>query len=197
VSRTNHGPEPLDRLDALFGGVASGLGANAPESIAAELPDDEKAAINNILSLVGAHKLTHTLNRYGEVIVPALDGRTEVVLDPRLLEGEEWVNAYVVVLVDLAEKPAVATRVDAFLQEANRYYGAKFVRAGEWLQAMADVPATGLNPQLLLSLMRRLLAVVENAAEEIDKIGFGRRPRGVFQELGYPILNPLQLQTNG
>src|SRR5436189_474954 len=99
MSDPKQGSELLDRLDQLSGDIATALGADAPQSVSAALDDDEKAAINNILRFVGAHKLAHTLNRDGEVIVPALDGSTDVMLSPRLLEGEEWVSLYMVVLV--------------------------------------------------------------------------------------------------
>lgn len=58
---------------------------------------------------------------------------------------------------------------------------------------MADVPCDGLDTPLLLAVMRRLLAAVEDAAPDIEKIGAGRRPGGVFPSLGWPIERPLQL----
>jgi hypothetical protein len=193
MSEPDQGSEPLRQLDELFGGVASALGAETPASVSGHLADDEAAALNNILRLVGGEKLTHTLTRDGDVVVPALDGRTDVVLRSRLLGGEEWINVFMIVLIDLPDDADATARVEEFLREGNRYYGAKFLRVGPELQIMADVPCAELSTPLLVAVMRRLVAVVEDAAHDIDKIDAGRPPGGVFPALGLPVTNPLQL----
>jgi hypothetical protein len=148
-----------------------------------------------MLRLVGGEKLTHTLTREGDVVVPSQGDRADVVLRARLPGGEEWIHVFTIVLIDLPRDRRAASRVERFLREGNRYYGAKFVRVGPELQAMADVPCTGLNASLLTAVMRRLLAVAEDAEADIEEIGFGRRPGSVFKVLGLPIENPLRATT--
>jgi hypothetical protein len=184
--------EPLQELDGLLGAIASGLGAEPPPNISAET-SGETAAINNMLRLVGTAKLTHTLTRDGWVVVPARDGDTELALRSYLLGGEEWITVFMILLIDLPDTPEVAARVEEFLREGNRYLGAKFHHIGPELQVHADLPCEGLNTPLLLAVMRRLLAVVEDAAYDIDQIGAGRLPGGVFPALDMPIEHPLQL----
>lgn len=58
-------PEPLQKLDDLFDGVATRLGAEQHASVASTWSDDKITAVNNIMRLVGASKLTHTLTRNG------------------------------------------------------------------------------------------------------------------------------------
>ena len=189
------GAEPLNELDDLYGRVALRLGAEQPASVAATWSDDKTAAVNNIMRLIAATKLTHTLTRNGWVVVPAKDGSTDVTLEARLPDREEWIHVFVIVLIDLPDDPNVAARVARFLREGNRYYGAKFLHLGPELQAMTDVPCTGLDTRLLLAVMRRLLAVVEDVAPDIEKIAAGRRPGGVFPSLGWRIERPLQLDA--
>ena len=184
---------PLKEIDDLFAGVASRVGAEQPASVASTWSDDKTAAVNNMMRLIGASKLDHTLTRDGSVVVPAKAGTTDVVLDARQLRGQEWIHAFIVVLIDLPDTPEVAVRVDEFLREGNQYYGAKFLRLGPELEAIADIPCEGLDTPLLLAVMRRLLAVVEDAATDIEKIAAGRRPGGVFPSLGWPVRRPLQL----
>jgi len=192
-SAPDPGAEPLTELDDLFGGVASRLGAEQPASVASTWGDEKATAVNNIMRLIGAAQLSHTLTRDGLVVVPAKDGSTDVALEARLLRGEEWIHVFVVVLIDLSDDPQVAARVEEFLSEGNRYFGAKFLRLRSELQVMADLPCEGLDGRLLLAVMRRLLAVVDDARADIEKIGAGRYPGGVFPSLGWPIERPLQL----
>jgi hypothetical protein len=168
--------ESLQRLNDLFAGIATKVGADPPSSVAAGLPGAEQAAINNMMRLVGAVKLTHTLTTSGWVVVPVRDGSTDVALRSRLVGGEEWIHAFMILLVDLPSDPETAARVDEFLSEGNRYLGAKFPRVGPELQVMADVPCEGLDTAHLVAVMRRLVAVAEDAAFDIDQIDAGRRP---------------------
>jgi hypothetical protein len=104
-----------------------------------------------------------------------------VALQSCLVDGEEWIHAFMILLVDLPRDPDTAARVDDFLTEGNRYLGAKFLRVGPELQVMADVPCEGLDTPHLIAVMRRLVAVAEDAAFDLDQIDAGRLPPGTSQ----------------
>jgi hypothetical protein len=76
-------------------------------------------------------------------------------------------GVFMIVLIDPPDTPEVAASVEEFLREGNRYLGAKFLHLGPELQVHADLPCAGLNTPLLLAVMRRLLAVVEDAAYDM------------------------------
>lgn len=177
-------PSRLESLDSLFGGVAKAIGADPPGSVARELSDRDRRALDHLLSLVGQWGVLHTLNTSGMVLVAVDEGERMLVLEPRLLGEEEWINLTVYLLRDLPDDPEVRARVDRVVMECNRYYGAKFVLVGDELRAIIDIPARGIDSDALLTAAKRLIWVIADAAKDLESIGAGRlveswKPQGL------------------
>ena len=181
----------IGQLDSLFGAVADAVGADPPPSVAANLSERDREAIGHCLRLVGTARLDHTLTRSGEVILPIDDGDRTVVLKPIRPNGQEWINIW----IPLLEVPATSElgkRLSAFLAEANRYYGAKFLHDGAGVVVMLDIPCEGLTTPTLVAAMERLAWVAKDVQDDLRSLGVGHPPEGAWQALGYPVTHPLR-----
>ena len=182
---------PLGQLDSLLGTVAGVVGADPPAGVAANLSETDREAIESCLRLVGAAGLDHTLTRNGEVIVPVDDGSRTLVLEPRKLNGQEWINIWIP-LLELPTASEIGEKLSAFLAESNRYYGAKFLHDGAGIVVMLDIPREGLTTPTLVAAMERVAWVAEDVQADLHNLGAGHPPEGVWQALGYPVTRPLK-----
>jgi hypothetical protein len=188
VGRTER--EPLEELDALFGGLAEAIGGKKVGSVAGGLSAEDAAPINKVMRLVGSLRLDHFLTR-SWIVIPLDDGERDIALDPLRPNGRELVHIFAFVLVDLPEDPQTDARVREFLDEANLYYGAKWLRLDNRLQAKFDLPLDGLTPEALEAGMLRLAYVIRDAEPDLARIGAGPQLESVNRQRGYPMRKSL------
>ena len=78
-----------------------------------------------------------------------------------------------------------------FLDEANLYFGAKWLRVDNTIQAMSDLPLDGLTTEALEAGMLRLAHVIRDAEADLARIGAGRQLESSHRQLGMPMKTTL------
>ena len=179
----------LQAIDDLFAGVADAVGAERPASVTAGLDDADRASLDQLLALVGELRVTHTLNRDGEILLPIGDGEWTMVLDRLVLDGDTWVSIEAPLAVGMPEagdlEPGVAQAVETLVRDLDSWHGVRSPRFENAVVLMCQLPLEGLSSTALLRAMRRVAWVVEQEKDRARTLPATASRQGVWARMPF------------
>ena len=179
----------VQAIDDLFAGVADAVGAERPASVTAGLDEADRASLDRLLALVGELRITHTLNRDGELLLPIGDGEWTIVLDRVVLDGDTWVSIEVPLAVGMPEAgdldPSVAQAVEVLVRDLDSWHGVRSPRFENAVVLMCQLPLEGLSSTALLRAMRRVAWVVDQEQDRARALPATASRQGVWARMPF------------